>query len=64
MHEDRRCLSLGARKVEQICNSVFSWDTWNGNTAFLLKQSVLVFKAKFVNLKPAEPRSSWVAHRF
>lgn len=32
MDEDRRCLSAGARKVEQLCNSVFRWDIWNGNT--------------------------------
>lgn len=30
--EDRRCLSAGARKVEQIRNSVFRGDMWNGNT--------------------------------
>lgn len=32
MGEDRRCLSAGARKVEQIRNSVLRGDIWNGNT--------------------------------
>lgn len=32
VEEDRRCLSVKARKVEQICNSVSRGDIWNGNT--------------------------------
>lgn len=43
--------------------TAYSAGTYGMATHSLLpKQSVLVFKAKFVNLQPAEPRSSWAAH--
>lgn len=48
--QDRRCSSVGARKVEQICNSILHRDAWEGNAH--TKQSVSVFKAKFVDARP------------
>lgn len=30
--KDDGCLLVGARKVEQICNSVFHWEVWKANT--------------------------------
>lgn len=45
------------RKVEQICNSLFHRDIWNGNTQPPPRAAcVLVFKAKFLSIcRAAEP---------
>lgn len=50
---------MGARKVEQICNSIFCRDIWNGNTQPPPKAIFVSVQAKFVNVQPAKPCSIW-----
>lgn len=58
--EDRRRLSAGARKVEQICNSVFRGDIWNGNTQPSPKAICVSVQGKNLSIcSLLSPRSSW-----